>query len=321
MDARKLMAAAVMALGCAAGALAQAWPDKPVKLIVPYPAGGGLDPVSRQVGQKLAEIWKVPVVVENKAGASGSLGAAFVAQAPGDGYTILTSAIAEVAINQYTMPKMAYDPEKDLKPVTLMVQLPFVLVTNSSRPYTTAAELIEFARKNPGKVTYASSGLGTPQHLAGVLFEQLAGVKMTHVPYKGVVPSIQDLLAGHVDIGFAGLPTGLPHVQSGALRALGLSSLTPSPSAPQIPPLTRTAGLQGFSLTQWFGVFVPRGTPDAITQRIQEGFSAVLRSPEVKDSLEKQGAQPSGMSTEEFTRFLAAERDKFSKVVKSADLR
>lgn len=320
MNAWKLFAVGLVGLGCVATVAAQQWPNKPVRLIVPYPAGGGLDPVSRMLGQKLTEAWKVPVVVENKPGASGSMGAAYVAQAPADGHTILTSAIAEVAINQYTMQKLAYDPEKDLKPVTLMVRLPFVLVTHPSRPYSTAAELIEYARKNPGKVTYASSGPGTPQHLAGVLFEQLAGVTMTHVPYKGIVPSVQDLLGGHVDIGFAGLPTGLPHVQSGALKALGLSALTASPSAPQIAPLSLTKGLQGFELTQWFAVFVPKNTPDAVVQRIQQSFSEVLRLPEVKESLEKQGAQPSGMSTEEFTRFLASERDKFSKVVKTANI-
>lgn len=181
---------------------------------------------------------------------------------------------AEVAINQFIMEKMSYNPETDLIPVTLAVRLPFVLVTNPSHPYSTAAELVAYAKKNPDKVTYASSGPGTPQHLAAVLLEQLSGVKIIHVPYKGVAPSIADLLAGHVDIGFVGLPAGLPHIQTGALKALGVSSKTASPAAPKIPPLAATPALDGFELNQWFGVFVPTGAPDAVVQRIQKDIAA-----------------------------------------------
>ena len=299
---------------------AQSWPDKPVKVIVPYAAGGGVDPVARLVSQKLADQWKQPVVVENKAGGSGTIGANFVAHSAADGLTILMSATAEVVINQHFMQKMPYNPDTDLKPVTLLVKLPFVLVTNPSKPYSNATELIAYAKKNPDTITYASSGPGTPQHLAAVMLEEQANIKLVHVPYKGVAPSISDLLAGHVDIGFAGLPTALPHIQSGALKALGLSSRLPSAAAPSIPPLAKTPGIQNFDLTQWFGVFVPSGTPNAITQKIQKDIAAILQMPDVKEALEKQGAQPGNTSTMEFQNFVNSESKKFGSIVKSAKI-
>lgn len=321
MKALKLLAAALMGLAFAAGANAQAWPDKPVKIVVPYPAGGGVDPVARLVGQKLSERWKQSVIVDNKAGASGSIGASYVAHAAPDGLTIMMSATAEVVINQFIMQKMTYNPETDLVPVTLAVRLPFVLVTHPSAPYSNVAELVDFARKNPDKVTYASSGPGTPQHLAAVLLEQLSGTKLVHVPYKGVAPSIADLLAGHVAVGFAGLPTGLPHVQKGALKALAVSSKTPSPAAPAVPPVAATRGLEQFELNQWFGIFVPKGTPKNIVDRIQQDVADVLRLPDVKEALEKQGAQPSGMPTAEFAEFVKSERRKFGTIVKTANIK
>ena len=300
---------------------AQNWPTKPVKLVVPYPAGGGVDPVARLLGQKLAERWKQPVIVDNKPGASGTIGANYVARSAPDGLTIMISATAEVVINQFIMPSMPYNPETDLVPVTLAVRLPFVLVANPSRPYSTAAELVAYAKKNPDKVTYASSGAGTPQHLAGVLFEQLSGVHMTHVPYKGVAPAVSDLLAGHVDIAFAGLPTALPYVQAGTLKALGLSAKTSSAAAPKIPTLASTPALANFELIQWFGVFVPAKTPDALVQKIQKDVAAVLQLAEVRSLLEKQGAEPSGMPTAEFVEFVRSERKKFASVVKAGNIK
>ena len=301
-------------------AYTQSWPAGPVKVIVPYAAGGGVDPVARLVSQKLTEIWRQPVVVENKAGGSGTIGANFVAKAPADGLTILMSATAEVVINQHFMQKMSYNPDIDLKPVTLLVKLPFVLVTNPSKPYNNASELIAYAKSKPDTITYASSGPGTPQHLAAVMLEEQANIKLVHIPYKGVAPSVSDLLAGHVDIGFAGLPTALPHIKSGALKPLGLSSKSPSPAAPNIPPLAKTPQLENFDLTQWFGVYVPSGTPNLIAQKIQEDITAVLKMPEVKESLEKQGAQPGNMNAAEFQAFSKSESKKFGNIVKSAKI-
>jgi tripartite-type tricarboxylate transporter receptor subunit TctC len=321
MKAVKLLATSVLLFSSVTMANAQSWPDKPVKLVVPYPAGGGVDPVARLLGQKLSDKWKVPVIVDNKPGASGSIGASHVARSDPDGLTIMVSATAEVVINQFIMPKMTYNPETDLKPVTLAVRLPFILVTNPAMPYSNVAELVAYAKNNPGKVTYASSGPGTPQHLAAVLLEQLSGTKMMHVPYKGVAPSIADLLAGHVDVGFAGLPTGLPHVQNKALKALAVSSKTAAAAAPNVPPIAATPGLGAFELNQWFGVFVPAGTPDKLVQTIQKDFAAVLNMPEVRESLEKQGAQPSGMPTAEFEAFVKSERKKFSDIVKTGGIK
>lgn len=320
MKAWELVAAAVAVLGCVAGASAQEWPQKPVKIVVPYPAGAGVDPVARLVGQKLSDRWKQPVIVDNKPGGSGTIGATYVARAPADGLTIMMSATAEVVINQFIMDKMQYDPETDLVPVTLAVRLPFILVTHPSNPYSSIAELVAYARKNPNKVTYASSGPGTPQHLAAVLLEQLSGVQMVHVPYKGIAPSITDLLANHVSIGFAGLPAGLPHVQKGALKALAVSSKTSSPAAPQVPAIAATPGLEQFELNQWFGIWVPKGTPEPLIGQIQRDIAAVLQMPDVKETLEKQGAQPSGMPTAEFAKFVKSERKKFEAIVKNAKL-
>ncbi|WP_427183245.1 Bug family tripartite tricarboxylate transporter substrate binding protein [Bordetella bronchialis] len=310
----------LVALGAVAGAQAADWPDKPVNLIVPYPAGGGVDPVARLVGQKLSERWGQPVVVQNKAGASGSIGAAYVARAKPDGTTIMMSATAEVVINQYIMQQMPYDPEKDLVPVTLAVRLPFVLVTQPNAPYSNVAELLAYAKKHPGGLTYASSGNGTPQHLAAVLLEQLGDVKLTHIPYKGVAPSISALLGGEVNIGFVGLPTGLPHIQSGQLKALAVSGPGTASAAPDIAPVARTQGLEKFDLTQWFGVFVPAGTPDDVVQRIQQDVATVLQMPDVRKVPVAQGAEPSGMPTAEFRAFVEKERNKFSGIVKAGNL-
>jgi len=314
------MAACAVSLGATFGAQAANWPEHSVTLVVPYPAGGGVDPVARLVGQKLSERWGQPVVVQNKAGASGSIGAAYVARAKPDGLTIMMSATAEVVINQFLMQQMPYNPEKDLLPVTLAVRLPFILVANPKQPYNSMSELLAYARKHPREITYASSGNGTPQHLAAVLLEQLGGVQLTHIPYKGVAPSISALLAGEVDIGFAGLPTGQPYAKSGQLKALGLSSRTPSGASPGTAPLAATPGLEKFELNQWFGIFVPAGTPDDIVQKIQQDIAAVLQMPDVRKTLVSQGAEPSGMPTAEFREFVKSERKKFEDIVKAGNL-
>ncbi len=297
---------------------AQTWPGKPVTVVVPYVAGGGVDPVARLVSQKLAERWKQPVVVENRAGGSGTIGANTVAKATPDGTTVLMSATAEVVINQHFMKKMPYDPEADLKPVTLLVKLPFALVTAPHKPYADLPGLLAYARQHPGTVSYASSGPGTPQHLAGVLVEQLAGVSLLHVPFKGVAQAMTDLLSGQVDIGFAGLPTALQQIQAGKLRGLGVSSAAPAPAAPQVPALAQTPGLEKFELIQWFGVFVPAKTPEPVVRQIRDDIAEVLAMPEVRDTLVKQGAEPSGMRTAEFASFVQSEREKFRQIVKAA---
>ena len=243
-----------------------------------------------------------------------------MAKAAPDGTTILMSATAEVAINQYFMKKMLYDADRDLKPVTLLVKLPFALIAAPSKPYHDMAGLIAYARQHPGTVSYASSGPGTPQHLAGVLVEQLAGIQMLHIPFKGVAEAMNDILGGQVDIGFAGLPTALKQIEAGKVQALGVSSKTAATAAPQIAPIANTPGLEKFELIQWFGVFVPARTPDAIVARIQHDIADVLTLPDVRDTLLKQGAEPSGMPTAEFAAFVKTEREKFRKIVVAAKI-
>ncbi len=320
MKFKNIMIAGMLALSGIAAAQAEQWPDKPVTIVVPYSAGGGTDSIARLLAQKLTERWKQTVVVSNKDGASGTIGAAYVARAKPDGLTIMLSATAEVVISQHIMDKMPYDPEKDLKPVTLAVKLPFLLVANPSKPYKTVEELVAYAKANPDSITYASSGSGTPQHLAAALLEQISGTKMIHVPYKGVAPSISALLADQIDIGFVGLPIGLSHVKADKLRPLGLSSKTPSDTVPTVRPIAETKGLEAFELNQWFGIFVPGGTPDDIVHQIQQDIAAVLELPDLRATLEAQGAQPSGMPTDEFKKFVSAERTKFGKIVESANL-
>lgn len=317
----KLRYACVLLLaGFCTAAGAESWPSRTVTLVVPYPAGAGLDPIARQVGQKMATTWKVPVVVENKPGANGSLGAAEVARARPDGYTILMSGIAEVAINQYVQKGMAYDPVKDLRPVTQLAMLPLVLVTRTASRFTSMDVLLASARRNPGGITYSSSGIGSSQHLATVLMEQLGGIRLSHVPYQGIAPALTDLVGGHVDVGFAGLPAASPFFASGTLRPLGISSREPAPAAPDIPPIDRIEGLKGYEMTQWFGVFLPARASDEITRKLQASVASALESPEVRQSLKEQGVQPGGMSTAEFSQFLDRERAKFAEVVRGAGI-
>jgi tripartite-type tricarboxylate transporter receptor subunit TctC len=323
MKIRHLALAGLLALVLPLQAYAQSsWPQRAVTVVVPYTAGGGTDSIARLLAEKLTQRWGQTVVISNKDGASGTIGASYVARAEPDGYTIMLSATSEVVISQHIMDKMPYNPEKDLQPVTLAVKLPFLLVANPNKPYQTTAELIAYAKEHPGTVTYASSGTGTPQHLAGVLLEQLSGTKLLHVPYKGVAPSISALLADQIDIGFVGLPIGFSHVQAGKLRPLAVSSSVRSDAVPEVPTVgeTKDLGVEAFDLTQWFGIWAPAGTPNDIVQKIQQDIAAVLQLPQLRATLLKQGAEPSGMPTAEFEAFVKAERAKFGKIVQASGL-
>jgi len=322
MKIRHIMAASLMLTGFGAHAATSApWPAQTVNIVVPYTAGGGTDSVARLLAEKLNERWGQTVVVSNKDGASGTIGANYVAHSKPDGYTIMLSATAEVVISQHIVSKMPYDPEKDLQPVTLAVKLPFLLAANPDKPYKTTAELVQYAKAHPGEVTYGSSGTGTPQHLAGALLENLSGAKMLHIPYKGVAPSISALLANQIDIAFIGLPIGFSHMQSGKVRALAVSGKARSDAVPDVPTVRETQGLEGFDLTQWFGIFVPAGTPKEVVRKIQQDIAWSLQSPDLREKLEKQGAEPSGMPTEEFEAFVKSEREKFGKIVRAANIK
>src|SRR5665647_1547502 len=310
---------AVLALMLAsAGASAQSYPTKLIHLVVPYPAGGPLDIMARAIGQKLTEAWKQPVVVDNRAGAGGNIGADFVAKSAPDGYTLLMGAVATHAINPTLYGKMPYDPVKDFAPVALVAQVPNILVVNPSVPARSVRELIELARARPGYLNFGSGSTGSTGHLAGELFNTMAGVKMVHIPYKGAAPAMADLLAGQVQLMFDNLASALPHVKAGKLRALAVTTLARSPAMPDLPTIAES-GLPGFDLSTWFGLLVPAGTPPEIVAKLNAEVVRALNAKDMRERLEKMGAEPPANNTpERFAAFIRTEAAKYAKVVKDS---
>jgi tripartite-type tricarboxylate transporter receptor subunit TctC len=313
----RFIAALALWLGCV-GAHAQAFPNKPIRLVVPYPAGGPLDIMARAIGQKLTEAWKQPVVVDNRAGAGGNIGADLVAKAAPDGYTLLMGAVATQAINPALYSKIPYDPVKDFTPVALVAQVPNILVVNPTVPAKSVRELIDLARAKPGSLNFASGSTGSTGHLAGELFKTMAGVDMVHIPYKGAAPATTDLLAGQVQLMFDNLANALPNVKAGRLRALAVTTLNRSPAVPDLPTIAES-GLPGFDLTTWFGVLVPAGTPAEIVDRLNAEIVRALDARDMRARLEKMGAEPPTNNTpERFAAFIRVEAEKYAKVVKAS---
>ncbi len=304
-------------LGCA-NALAQSYPAKPIRFVVPYPPGGSVDIAARAVGQKLSEAWGQPVVVDNRAGAGGNIGADLVAKSPADGYTLLMGAVATHAINPTLYAKIPYDPVRDFTPVALVVQVPNILVVNPSVPAKSVKELIELARAKPGTLNFGSGSTGSTGHLAGELFNTMAGVKMVHIPYKGAAPAMADLLAGQVHLMFDNLANALPNVKAGRLRALAVTTLARSPAVPDLPTIAES-GLPGFDLTTWFGVMVPAGTPPEIVAKLNAEIVRALATKDMHERLEKMGAEaPTNNTPERFAAFIRSEAAKYAKVVKES---
>jgi tripartite-type tricarboxylate transporter receptor subunit TctC len=301
-------------------AMAQAWPSKPIKWIVPFAAGGTTDILARTVGEKLAVALGQPVIIENKPGAGGGLGADFVAKSAPDGYTLLGGTISTHAINASLYKDLPYDPVRDFVPITLIARVPNMLVVNNDVPAKNVAELIVMMKKNPGKYTFASSGNGTSQHLSGELFKNIAGVDMQHIPYKGSPPALQDVMGGSVTMTFDNITTAWPLAKGGKLRALGVTTAKRSPVAPEVPTLAE-AGLAGYEIGSWQGVFAPAGTPPDIVKRLNTEMVRIINLPEVKDKLLALGAEPVGNSSEEFTAFVKAEVVKWGDVVKKSGAR
>ena len=310
---------AVLALMLAtAGASAQGYPTKPIRLVVPYPAGGPLDIMARAIGQKLTEAWKQPVVVDNRAGAGGNIGADFVAKSAPDGYTLLMGAVATHAINPSLYSKIPYDPVKDFAPVALVAQVPNILVVNPAVPAKTVSELIALARAKPGTLNFGSGSTGSTGHLAGELFNTMAGVKMVHIPYKGAAPATADLLGGQVQLMFDNLASALPNVKAGKLRALAVTTLARSAAIPGLPTIAES-GLAGFDLTTWFGLLVPAGTPPEIVARLNAEIVRALDAKDMRERLEKMGAEPLSNNTpEHFAAFIRSEAAKYARVVKDS---
>ncbi len=302
-------------------AYAQAYPSKPIRLVVPYPPGGPLDIMARAIGQKLTEAWGQPVVVDNRAGAGGNIGADLVAKSPADGYTLLMGAVATHAINPTLYGKLAYDPVRDFAPVALVAQVPNILVVNPSVPVKSVRELIDLARARPGYLNFASGSTGSTGHLAGELFNTMAGVEMVHIPYKGGAPAMADLLAGQVQLMFDNLANALPNVKAGRLRALAVTTLKRSPAMPDLPTVAES-GLPGFDLTTWFGLMVPAGTPPEIVAKLNAEIVRALNTKDMRERLEKMGAEPPVNNTpDNFAAFIRSEAAKYAKVVKDSGAR
>ncbi|MBO9652224.1 MAG: tripartite tricarboxylate transporter substrate binding protein [Variovorax sp.] len=311
---------AALALGLAAvAAHAQQWPAQPVRIVVGYPAGGASDVAARVVGQKLAERLGQAVVVENKPGAGGNIGADFVAKAPADGYTLLLGTIS-LSVNPSLYPKMTYDPQKDLAAISMISSTPFVLVSNPNSPYTSVKSLLDAARADERAVDYATAGNGSGSHLFMELFASTAGVKFNHIPYKGAAPAMNDVLGNQVPVTFDNIITTLPLVQAGKLRALAVSTRKRSKVAPEIPTLAES-GVPGFDATAWFGLFAPAGTSKDIVQRLSREVAEVVKDPLVAEKLLKLGAEPASSSPEAFERFFGGEIAKWRKVIRQANIR
>ena len=317
MKSNKLKIVAVLALaGMSCVAQAQ-YPNKPIKMVVPFPAGGTTDIMARAMAAELQKSFGQAVIVENKAGAGGNIGSDYVAKAAPDGYTLLMGTVGTHAINVSLYPKMPYDAVKDFSPVSLVAAVPNVLTAAPSLPINSVKDLIDAAKKDPNKITFASSGSGTSIHLSGELFKQLAGVQMTHVPYKGSSAALPDLMSGQVDVMFDNAPSVMPHIKGGKLKAIAVTSSKRSPALPNVPTIAES-GLPAFEASSWFGVLAPAGTPKDIVDKLSQAIVKSLQTAEIKDRLASQGADAVGNTPEQFAAHIKSEIDKWAKVVKAS---
>jgi tripartite-type tricarboxylate transporter receptor subunit TctC len=300
-------------------AVAQSYPSKPVRIIVNFPAGGIADIYARIIATRVQQAWGQPVLVENRTGAGGNIGAEAVAKAPPDGYTLNLSAIGPHAVNVSLFSKLPFDPVDDFVAVALVLEAEGLLVVHPSVPAKSVWELIKHARANPGKLTFASAGMGTASHLAGELFKTMAQVEMTHVPYKGNVPAITDLLAGQTALLFATMPTVLPHAKAGKLRALATIGAQRSTAAPELP--TVGESLRGFEVNNWIGLFAPAGTPPEIVRRWNAEVLKIMQSAEIQARLPNEGARFVAMTPEQFGAFQKSEIAKWAPVVRASGAR
>jgi tripartite-type tricarboxylate transporter receptor subunit TctC len=312
----RIIAIAAALAWCWGGAAAQTFPNKPVRMVVPFPPGGGIDTVARIISPRLSENLGQSIIVDNRSGgAGGTVGTEFVAKSLPDGYTLLAT-FASHAMNAALYTKLGFDTLNDFAPITLIATVPNILVVNPALPVTTVKELIALAKKRPGEILYASVGSGTPAHLSAELFNLMAGIKMTHVPYKGAAASIVALISGETQLTFTTVLVALPHVNSGKLRAIAVASSKRSAAMPGIPTIDES-GLSGYESNAWYGLLAPAKTPPAIVERLHAETVKVLRLPEIRDSFTKQGAEPVGSTPEQFGAIVKAEIEKWRKVVQA----
>jgi tripartite-type tricarboxylate transporter receptor subunit TctC len=302
-------------------ALAQDWPNKPVRVIVPYPPGGGHDFASRVVAQRLSEVLKQPFPVENRTGASGTIGAEYTAKSAPDGYTFMVASPAETVVGGFAGLKMNYDWEKDLAPVTVIGETPLAIAVHPSVPAKTIRELLAYAKENPGKLSYGTPGSGSTMHFAGESLKGIAGIFIVHIPYRGAGPAVADLLGGQVPMGIAGLPPVVGPHKGGKLRILAVTSSKRSGALPDIPAMAELPGYAGYNFTNWTGVFMAAKTPPAVIERLAAEIGKAVQDPAVKEKLIGAGVDPLGLSTPEFVKFLGREKDTYSKIAKARNIK
>lgn len=302
--------------GAVAGTANAAYPDKPIRLIVPFPPGGVADMIARSVGQKVGENLGYPLVIENKAGASASIGTEYVIRSPADGYTLLLANLPVMAINALQFPNLAYDAEKELAPIVLLADQPYIIAINPSIGAKTLAEFIALAKKNPDKYTFGSASSST--FLAGELFKMRAGIQMTHIPYKGSAPAINDLLGGHISLLLDPVITLLPHAKAQKVTALAVTAAKRVDIAPEIPSYVES-GLADMNITSWQGIVAPAGTPKEVIEKLNAEFNKALRDPSVVKQLQQQGVTPVGGSAQAFAQFVQQERGRWGEIAKQAN--
>ncbi len=305
--------------GFATSAIAQttAWPSKPIRFIVPFPPGGPLDITARLLGARMGETFAQPVLIDNRPGAGGSLGAELAARATPDGYTLLMGALSTHAVNPYLYPKIGYDPIRDFAPITLVANVPNVLVVNPAVKATTVKELIALARAQPGKLAFGSGGSGSGGHLAGELLKSIEKIDMTHVPYKGSAPAVTDLIGGQINLMFDNLASALPQIKAGKVRALAVTTARRSSFMPDLPTMQQ-AGVSGFDISTWFGVFTPAGVPPAVVERLHTEIVRTLQLADIRERLATFGAEPVGNTPAQFAAFIRAEQPKYARIIKES---
>ena len=304
----------------AAQAQTRGYPEKSVRVIVPAPPGSAPDFLVRLVGQKLSEAWGQPVVIDNIVGASGNIGTERAAKAVPDGYTLLFNTIGPIAVNVSLFDKLPYDPIKDLAPISLVAKMPNILTVNPGVPVKNLAELIALAKKEPGRLRYGTAGPGTTQHLSGELLNTLAGIQLVGVPYKSSAQMTTDAIGGQIEVLFHNAPVLLPHLKSGGLRGIAITSAKRSPAVPELPTMAE-AGVAGFEITAWFGFMAPRGTPQAIIEKIHTDVARIVASPDVRERILVQASEPVGNSPEEYAAFINTEIIKWRAVIKQANVK
>jgi len=298
---------------------AQAWPSKPIRIVVPFPPGGPADLLPRLIGPKLTEAWGQPVVIENKPGAGGNIGMDMVAKSPPDGYTLVIGPNGNLVVNPHLYANLPYDVVKDFAPVTLIASFSNMLVVNPDVPAKSVSELIALAKAKPGSLSYGSPGTGSQPHLGGEFLKLTAGIEIVHVPYNGTAPALRDLLGGQISFMFAQTSAALPQIQSGKLRALGVASAKRSPQLPEVPTIAES-GLPGFEAVSWYALLAPAGTPKEVVTKMQAEVARILQMPDVREKLAGLGGEPVGNTPEQLTAMLRTESARYADIVKRANI-